>query len=187
MNGFRTLALCAALSVLLFFDRAHLLWYALLAAILHESGHLLCYLLWVHRLPALSFGFTGMWFHLEQNRLPRKKEALLLLAGPGANLAAALVIGAVMQQHAALWGYFFLGENLLIGLFNLLPVSFLDGGRLLSLYYIGTARWMKPVSLAAVLLVGMAVLVGAEQNGQPAEALLAGPLVGWMLLRVLRE
>lgn len=72
-------------------------------------------------------------------KMPRRDSALLALAGPAANFSLALVFGLLMRigAHFALWLPFvsFLGiivqVNLILGIFNLLPIPPLDGSKIL--------------------------------------------------------
>lgn len=76
----------------------------------------------------LSPGGIGLCLGTVQ--LSARREAILAAAGPAVNLLAAGVMFAVMQYRASYWGWFFLGTNLLVGGFNLLPVGPLDGKRI---------------------------------------------------------
>ena len=95
----------------------------LLAAALHEAGHLAA--LWALEIPiyGLELRATGAVIRAELRGAPR--EAWALAAGPAMNLLLALLAWR-------LWPIFGLC-NLSLGLWNLLPLSGRDGAGLLRL------------------------------------------------------
>ena len=119
--------LLAALWFVLYRDHSGLVRVGLLAALLHECGHVAM----TKTLPVLSFSLRGIGLDASAARLSRRQTFLLALAGPLTNL---LLCGAAlgrMQLAASYWGYFFAAANLATGLFNLLPLGDLDGRRML--------------------------------------------------------
>ena len=118
----------------------------LLAAILHELGHY-----WVLRITALGAEMQVA------GRLSYGGELLAAAAGPAVNLALALLLG----YGGRLWSplYLFAGAQLVLGVFNLLPVLPLDGGSLLW----NLAAWLtEPYTadrVAGVVGFGVAALL----------------------------
>ena len=96
----------------------------LLAAGLHEAGHLLA--LRLTGIPVLALELRGSGAVIRAELPGDRREALALAAGPGANL----LLAALFWR---LWPMFGLC-NLCLGLANLLPLPGRDGGRLLRLY-----------------------------------------------------
>lgn len=120
------------LAVLLFLDEQNILPWALLACLIHELGHYLMIQMLGGRVCAFRLSIVGAEMTPERKRLFSYREELLIAAaGPLASLSAALLAG--YAARAGQWEglYLFCGLNLLAGLFNLLPVSPLDGGRIL--------------------------------------------------------
>ena len=119
--------LLAALGLFLLWDRTGLGGQMVLAAALHELGHLLVMAAWGEAPAELSFHCFGVRITRAGGRLlPWGREALLYAAGPAVNLLFA----------AAAWGWGRPGTaavHLVLGVFNLLPAGALDGGRLLAL------------------------------------------------------
>lgn len=122
--------LCACLAAGLMFDPMGFLRMALLCAVLHESAHVLAFILCTRRLPKLQFevGGIGLW---GAQRLSRTKELIVLAAGPIANFifSAVLLVYASEKAHYGL--YFLAAVSLCTGLYNLLPFGVLDGARIL--------------------------------------------------------
>ena len=105
-------------------DRQGLFLLAVCAAAAHEAGHWLLIRVFRGRVALLRLSASGAELVVE-GTLSYGKELLCALAGPLVNLLLAL--GA-----ARIGSPVFAGLNLALGLFNLLPVSALDGGRILS-------------------------------------------------------
>ena len=111
----------AAVLAVWLFDPQLLLPSALAAAV-HEGGHLLALRLLGREVAGLRLTAFGLELRLGPGRLSYGRELAAALAGPAASLLGAWL--------AARWGQFLLaGVSLGLGLFNLLPVSPLDGGR----------------------------------------------------------
>lgn len=100
----------------------------LLGAVLHELGHCLALRLLHARVTALRISVLGAEMQIA-GRLSYGGEILAAVAGPAVNLALALLLGLGGRVWEGL--YLFSGAQLALGLFNLLPVQPLDGGRIL--------------------------------------------------------
>lgn len=100
---------------------------AVLSALCHELGHLAALGLLgvrVERVRLTAFG-AEIWADTRYLSYPR--ELLCTLAGPAVNLLLAAGFARLPGGYAAA------GASLLLGVFNLLPVPALDGGRALHL------------------------------------------------------
>lgn len=102
----------------------------LAAALLHEGGHLLALYLLGGKAETVRLRLSGAELRW-RGRLSYGGEALLALAGPGANLLWALLCAALTRLRPAPGLYRFIGCHLTLALFNLLPALPLDGGRAL--------------------------------------------------------
>lgn len=100
---------------------------SLAAAALHEGGHLLaCRMVSV---PVLRLRLTCCGGELIPLRhLEGREECLVAMAGPAVNLLLSAGFAAFADEEQ--WAVFS-GVNLILGLFNLLPMLPLDGGRIL--------------------------------------------------------
>ena len=164
-------AAAAGLALLTALDPAGLCLPFLLAAALHEGGHLLCLRLCRVPLVRLRIGLLGAV--LETGARSRREELCCAAAGPAVNLALGLLLGRIAPVFAWL--------NLLLALWNLLPVFPLDGGRVLSALLPRAAAAVEAAVLAALFLAA-AVLTAVLHCGL-WPALLLGALGGKMLLQ----
>ena len=124
--------LCGGLYLLLYFDASGFLRLGLLAAFLHEMGHILMYCAFQHRLPVIEVTMTGFCMQLRGDALSPGRRFWLAAAGPGANFALAGVWALRLARRATVRGSAFWAANLLTGAFNLLPIPPLDGAQLLA-------------------------------------------------------
>ncbi|KAF0094132.1 MAG: peptidase M50 [Puniceicoccaceae bacterium 5H] len=169
------------------------LWWILLVmgvfacVVMHEFGHILAarrYGVATRRILLLPIGGVA-----EMDQLPRQpgREFIVTAAGPAVNFAIALLVYLLLQAMGAWPGLnglerafvpfdgigfllFMLIYNLTMGIFNLVPVYPMDGGRILRsllatrLDYLTATRWSvwvaKPLALAAALF---AILNGSWQ------------------------
>lgn len=129
--------------------------WGILAALLHELGHILAARISGGRVDAITFNITGAELRLSYaGGLSYGRENMIALAGPAANLLAgvpALCFG----------GYLFAITSFGLGLFNLVPILPLDGGRVLSNLIserIGILASEKALSVSAGISIG--ILVG---------------------------
>ncbi len=133
----------------------------LLAAGCHEAGHYMALRLSGGRLAAVSVSAFGAQMRVrDRYRLSYGREALCVLAGPLINGTLSWLLSLDGARREEL--YIFAGAQLILGVFNLLPLWTLDGGRLL---WIAIA-WLTDPFLAdkvcrmvtAALLLALAAL-----------------------------
>ena len=120
--------LCGVVYLLLYFDASGFLRLGLLAAILHELGHILVYCIQQRHLPVIEVTMTGFCMRTAGERLSPRQRFVLAAAGPAVNFALAGVWALRLSQTTTIRGSAFWAANLLTGLFNLLPIPPLDGG-----------------------------------------------------------
>ena len=113
------------------------------AAVCHELGHLAALRLAGARVECLRLTASGAEIWADTRFLSYRREILCTLAGPAVNLLLAAVLARVSGDYLPA------GANALQGLFNLLPLPHLDGGRALHLLIClltepATADWNLP-------------------------------------------
>ncbi len=140
----------------------------------HELGHLLAALRFgwtVREVKLLPFG--GVIEVEEAGTLPVKEEVWVAIAGPLVNALLA-AFGYLLGQSGWVdmgWSDGFVRANVLIGLFNLLPVLPLDGGRILQAWislqipYHRTLTWSAKISMAFSGLIVVASLYPLWNGG----------------------
>ncbi len=129
--------LCSALLFLLDERGFYLLVFA--GILIHEVGHLLAMLLLRCRVEQLELRLSGLSMAYTEGRLSYGKDALIALAGPLANLLAAVVLGLCCQLRPTQGMYLAIGVQVLLAGFNLLPALPMDGGRVLQA--LASRRW----------------------------------------------
>ena len=128
------LLLCSTLYFLLYFDASGFLRLGLLAAFLHECGHILVYCALLRRFPVIEVTMTGFCMRMDApaRGLSPGRLFWLAAAGPAVNFMLAGIWTLRLEQELTIRGSAFWAANLLTGGFNLLPVPPLDGAQLAS-------------------------------------------------------
>lgn len=152
--------------------------------LIHELGHVCAALLagvTVRSVQLLPFG--GVAVIEDHGRLTASREIGIALAGPLQN--GIMILLAVMLQQAGAGSTaflaYFIQANVIIALFNLLPVLPLDGGKVLQaalsmfLPYYYTLLWGGRISIgASVLVIGYALLPLGTGGGLRLNLLMIG-------------
>ncbi|MBA9088661.1 stage IV sporulation protein FB [Fontibacillus solani] len=135
---------------------------------IHELGHVAAArFLGVKVLSVQMLPFGGVAIMEDTGHLTAGREILISLAGPLQNM---VLIGLSLLFHAVgLWDgpflSYFINSNLLIALFNLLPILPLDGGKIsqslctLLLPYHATLIWSHRISLLfSIMLIAYSII-----------------------------
>lgn len=137
------------------------------AALCHELGHFTALYAAGAKIERIRLTAFGAEILADTRFLPYGREILCTLAGPATNL----LLAVLLAQWAG--AYLAAGANLLLGCFNLLPVSSLDGGRALYLavsWAFGpltadvVSRWIG-LTTSFALTIGAAWMVLRHQAG----------------------
>jgi len=160
------------LGLFIWFCGGTLLIAVLFAAICHELGHYLLLRYLGVKVKMLRISPFGAVMELaECSRISYGGELLAAAAGPAVNLLLALILAWVGRWQEA--AYLFAGTQLVLGVFNLLPIAPLDGSALLW----NTVAWCtepytadkvsRTVSLVFTLLIMAAALALWMATGAP--------------------
>jgi stage IV sporulation protein FB len=118
--------------VMLCTDHSGIVLATVLAAGVHELGHLLAAKALQIPLAGMRWGFLGLWLEVKGRILSYGEEWLLCAAGPLVSLLTAAA-GALFWESVA-FARLFSCASLILGLLNLLPIRSFDGGRMLACF-----------------------------------------------------
>lgn len=136
----------ALITVFLLTDKSGLSLIGLLACILHELAHLTAFFLLGFTPSLLAFEATGVRLQKPHCLLPVGREVLVLIAGSGINIIIfGLLFSSALSRSGVPFtelladsnstynnvGLLLAISHLFVGLYNLLPLKGLDGGKLL--------------------------------------------------------
>ncbi len=122
----------AVVAFMLCIDRTGLVIPTLVAVLIHEMGHL--FAMWLNEVSPKAIHLVPASVRIVRGfAATDRNEWLIALSGPVANLAVAGTLGLNYHWFGNSTALRFAILNLILGLFNLLPVRGLDGGTLLSL------------------------------------------------------
>lgn len=163
---------CAVVCFMLTVDRTGLMVPTLFAVLIHETGHLLA--MWAADCQPRAIRLIPTSVQIVRSFSTKKYgEAGIAVCGPAANM---VVFIALFVNHLIFKGeqsLMFSLLNLTIAIFNLLPVSGLDGGTLLTLaiahftdiYYAERiVRIITSISAVIIFLLGVYLWVSGVLN-----------------------
>jgi Zn-dependent protease len=123
---------------------------------------------------AFMFGWAkpvpinAMALNVNGHHDPRRLMAIVAIAGPAMNFALAFIgaLALYLPYGTAFWSYFIL-VNLVLGLFNLIPLPPMDGGRVaVGLLPLPAARWLAGSEKYGIILVLLVLFVLPVALGQ---------------------
>lgn len=152
-----SIPLCCVMTAIILFDTSQTVILGCIAAVMHETGHLIfmkCFSSFPRKIKISLFDIAII-DNNKYNR-PLYQELLITLGGVMMNL----IFGSIcFGLHLAL-GYNFLlilaGANMLLFIYNLLPVDTLDGGQ--ALYLILSSRISEKVTDRIMFVASLVVL-----------------------------
>lgn len=100
----------------------------LASALIHEMGHLIVLGAFGVRVKVLVLGLFGGTLFLDDKLLSYRRDVMVAVSGSVFNLLFAAVIFVILRKDFSERLFFFFLANLFYALFNLLPISNLDGG-----------------------------------------------------------
>lgn len=140
----------AVAAVFCLLDAPELALTAVCACVIHEIGHCIATVISDIKIEQLVFWAGGVKMISSSSLKPVYSEVFVLFAGPFFNFAAALFF----YLTGADWAF---SVNLILGLFNLLPFSNLDGGavlrKILEHYELNSSLIMKAVAIISAAII----------------------------------
>lgn len=159
-----SLGFCVSVAIMSLFDTSGMFSVALLAILIHETGHIVAIYLLGEEIKEISFKIFGV--EIKANLPYRRKTAIIMFAGPFFNIVTALLLlPFVLQGNIFIINLCF--SSLVLGLFHLLPAYGLDGGNAVMYLLNGSNKAEIAVKGFAFTVSAMLFAVGfyAVYNG----------------------
>ena len=128
----------------------------LVAVLVHELGHILAVILLGGKIKGIRAGAAGIEIVLFNGISSYAADAFLAAAGPAASFFVSMMSAACGGFFNFAGTEFFSGINLLFCLFNLIPVSILDGGKII--YSAATATFGPFFAQKLRIIIDVAVI-----------------------------
>ena len=151
----------ASLTLMLITDRTGYMLPTLFAVTIHETAHL--FAMWVLDCSPISVRLIPASVQINKRfSFSPKNDLLIAAVGPGANLilAACLYFNSVAFENLGVLCYAVL--NLIIALFNLLPVRGLDGGTIIYILiskYCGESKALLSLRIITLILAAAIIIL----------------------------
>lgn len=113
----------------LFFDRLDIFRICIISSLLHEFGHIFAYRLFTNKWPEIDISVFA--FRMKNNVSYYNFLIYILIRGPLVNIIICITTFYLNNISATINGYIWFTVNLILSIFNMLPVWFLDGGQIL--------------------------------------------------------
>ena len=135
-------------SLLLIFDKSGYMSLSILSSIIHELAHIFTMIF--IKLPPKEISVKYYGIEIKSQYGGKKQAITVALSGPFANIvifAVSMVVNKIYPNELLMY---FAIINLVIGAFNLLPISSLDGGDLLSLMLLTSLSIKKSTMITKI-------------------------------------
>ncbi len=146
----------------------------IVSSMFHESGHLLIMLLLDNKPEKLRFELTGINIIRKQDiKISTKNEVLISLGGPLINLIIVIICCAFLLYYNSDKILTFACINLILMIFNLLPIKKLDGAAVLFYLLSGKYNFLvcskilkltSAVFIAIIFVWGVYVFISSKYN-----------------------
>ena len=140
----------------LFFDNMHIFRFALIASVIHEVGHILAYRYVMKKWPRIDISVFG--FRMRNNVTQPDFLLFVLISGPLVNLFTVILAIFFSWIHLSFDLVLFGIVNLIIFIFNILPVYYLDGGQILCCLSPFYQRNHHKISVFTVVLLSVMLM-----------------------------
>ena len=130
----------------------------MLSAAFHEAGHIFALRYLGYRIRRMDILPMGALIVCPEG-IPYHDEYKIALSGPLASLIFALVASILISLTGGTIWFFCLLINLVLGLFNLMPIKKLDGGKALCCFILAKQKNAEPLCSAISILFKFLFLV----------------------------
>ena len=136
---------------------------SLLSSMLHETGHLFFMHLYSQKVRSVTFGAFGVRIDRQfSTALSYKKEAVIAFGGIFVNFIIAAIGAVYYCISGSVFSFKLSAVNIIIALFNMIPLDTLDMGRVLRytlLVHTEEDRCDRILSLASIVFVNLLATV----------------------------
>lgn len=139
----------------LVFDRLNIFLYLIVSSVLHELGHIAACILFKIK-PHIVISPFG--FKLRRYTNNKKEKLIILISGPIVNLGLVLISAVLLHNKYSLNKHIFFIVNIIIFSFNMLPISFLDGGQVLACFCQNTDL-RKVLDIVSFVFIAVIVII----------------------------
>ncbi len=142
---------CILIFFLLFFDRFNIFLFCIISSVIHESVHIALYMILYKQIPSLRFSIFGI--SLKNNNINPNKNLTILIFAPLTNILIAIIgilnLNIKFQMDVFVFSYI----NLILGILNLLPIEYLDGGRVYDIVFYKYSRFSKIFNIISLVFL----------------------------------
>ncbi len=134
------------LIIFILYGNASTFFVCFLFVFLHELSHYFTALLLGCEIERMELNLWGGVLHLKNYVIKPSHEMLILIAGPSSNLLFALIFNILPKYTQTNFIKEIILFNAVLGLFNLMPIVPLDGGKIIRLYltyFLGYGKAIK--------------------------------------------
>ena len=115
------------------------------AILIHELGHLIFIFLFRLEVSIIAFKVYGINIRIKENQyVSYHKDLLILIGGSLANFLFAIILSLFLHSNLI----YFIITNILIAIFNLLPVESLDGGKIIYIILLNIFDYQAAYSIS---------------------------------------
>ena len=152
------------ITVLLLVDENGTMLYGVLAALIHELGHIFAMIIKKSKPQKISFRAFDINI-VDNNRIKRSysDDIFILAAGPLSNIVFCVVLYFTYKLTGFMWLIRPMYENIFIAVFNILPIDTLDGGQIL--FNLLSRKLNIKTAVKFTLLVSFMVLLPVSALG----------------------
>ena len=150
----------ALLTLMLLTCDSVLIFMSLISSFLHESGHILAMILCKDTIKTLKITAAGLRIDkINSVNLSYNQEIFIALSGVGMNFILCFVSALIYFVCGSKTVFNFLCINIIVAIFNLLPIESLDGAKALYFFLLKKSSHEKACEFIAVLSIITTILM----------------------------